>query len=322
MLSDIALSAIVPMPRPEPSGDLDAFLKELTDALDRLNAQTEILLVAHSPRDALATLAESRGARVVGARAAGYGAALAAGFEAARGQYVLTLDADLLNLGTTIAGMWSARGAAEVTIASRYTAGGRASMPLGRRLLSRLLNTIFSRGLSFHVRDMSSGVRLYRADLVRGHAYRARDFDILQEILVRAYMDGWRVQEVPFEYRSRRLGSTPGRLFGFGFAYARTLSTLWATRNSILAADYDDRAHDSPIPLQRYWQRQRFRHVTDLVDGEGPVLDVGCGSRRILGALPPGSGGGDILLRKPRSSLNVRPPPVHAASLAPASPAP
>jgi SAM-dependent methyltransferase/uncharacterized protein YbaR (Trm112 family) len=308
----IDVSAIVPAAGSE-AKNLAAFLGELQEAFGHIDAGAEVLVVAHRPDPSIAQMAAKMGARLVDAPVAGYGRALAAGFAASQGDYVLTVDADLLNLAPTIADMWSRRGEAEVTIASRYVNGGRPTMPVGRRLLSRLLNFVFSRGLSLHVRDMSSGVRLYRADLVRGHQYTARDFDILQEILVRAYMDGWRVQEVPFNYRARHAGSTTKRLFGFGFAYARTLGSLWKTRNSILAADYDDRAHDSPIPLQRYWQRRRFHHVTESIEGEGPVLDVGCGSSRIISALPDGSVGVDILLRKLRYGRKFDVPLVQAS---------
>jgi SAM-dependent methyltransferase len=140
--------------------------------------------------------------------------------------------------------------------------------------------------------------------------------DILQEILVWAYMDGWRVREVPFNYRARQVGSTAARLLRFGLAYLRTLGSMWKVRNSILAADYDDRAYDSPIPLQRYWQRQRFRHVIELIEGEGPVLDVGCGSSRIISALSEGSVGLDILLRKLRYSQKYNVPLVQGSGFA------
>jgi SAM-dependent methyltransferase len=126
-------------------------------------------------------------------------------------------------------------------------------------------------------------------------------------------MDGWRVQEIPFDYEPLPKNDTATRLFGFGFAYLRTLGSLWKQRNSILAADYDARAHDSAIPLQRYWQRSRYRHVTDLISGEGPVLDVGCGSSLIIGALPPGSVGVDILIRKLRYGRRFGTPLVQAS---------
>jgi SAM-dependent methyltransferase len=210
------------------------------------------------------------------------------------------MDADYSHRPSFVRNLWTAREEAEVTIASRYVAGGTAQMPAGRRVLSRVLNVFFSRGLSLSVRDMSSGFRLYRAEAVRGQCPVARGFDVLQEILVRAYAEGWQVREIPFDYAPRAHGTSHARVVPFGLAYLRSFGLLWRVRNSIMSADYDDRAYNSVIPPQRYWQRQRFRHVTELIAGQGPVLDVGCGSSRIIGALPPGSVALDISLRKLR----------------------
>ena len=80
-----------------------------------------------------------------------------------------------------------------------------------------------------------------------------------------------------------------------------------------MAADYDDRAYDSSIPLQRYWQRSRYHHVTAMIDGHGQVLDVGCGSSRIIGALPEGSIALDILIKKLRYSRKFSRPVVQGS---------
>ena len=210
------------------------------------------------------------------------------------------MDADLSHEPRFVADLWNARGSGEVLIASRYVAGGAATMPLGRRLLSRLLNRVFARGLGFRVRDLSSGFRLYDARALQGIGLSASDVDILQEILVKIQMQGWRVREIPFTYAPRVFGSSSARVIPFGLSYLRTFYSLWKLRNSILSADYDDRAFDSPIPLQRYWQRERFRLITDSIPPGTRTLDVGCGSSRIIGALPPGSVAVDVLLRKLR----------------------
>jgi SAM-dependent methyltransferase len=163
------------------------------------------------------------------------------------------------------------------------------------------------------IRDLSSGFRLYNAEVLRQQTHTASGFDILQQIVVRAYAEGWRVQEIPFAYGPREHGSSHGRVLSVGRACLYTFGELWLLRNSILAADYDDRAHDSRIYLQRYWQRARYRHVTDLIAGQGPVLDVGCGSSRIIGALPPGSVAVDILRRKLRYARKFNRALVHAS---------
>jgi len=74
---------------------------------------------------------------------------------------------------------------------------------------------------------------------------------------------------------------------------------MWRLRNSIASSDYDGRAYDSVIPLQRYWQRGRYRAITQLASGFHQVLDVGCGSSRIIGAIS-GMIGLDIQLHKLR----------------------
>src|SRR4029077_6723843 len=178
---------------------------------------------------------------------------------------------------TFIADLWARRHDAEIVVGSRYIPGSTAEMPPLRSAGSRVLNTVFRRGLSLGVNDGSSAMRLYRADVVQALALQAGDYDILQEVLVRAYAAGWRVLEVPLRYTPNAAVASMAHAT-LASAYLRTFWELWKLRNSISAADYDYRAHDSPIPLQRYWQRQRYRHITELIAGEGPVLDVGCGA--------------------------------------------
>ena len=280
--------------------NLVLMLPDLRRTLDSLGIVHETLVVTAESDRAVEERLTHLGVRVIAQGDRGYGGALLTGFTASDAEYVLTMDGDFSHPPEFIARLWNRREYAEVVVASRYVEGASADMPVGRYVLSRVLNTVFSRGLSLLIRDMSSGFRLYKADVVRNRCFRARDFDILQEILLLAYADGWRVEEVPFDYRPRRYGSSNARIFRFGLAYVRTFWSMWKVRNSILAADYDARAYDSPIVLQRYWQRQRFRHITELTGQQGHVLDVGCGSSRIIGALPPGSVAVDVLLRKLR----------------------
>lgn len=279
--------------------NLELLLPALREVLAGLGVAAEIVVADGGSADGTPGIAERRGARVVRQQERGYGGALLAGFAATSAPHVVTMDADLSHRPVFIEELWRRRHEAEVLIASRYAPGGRADMGWFRLALSRILNRTYSRALSLPLRDLSSGFRMYRRDVLAGLALAARDFDVLQEILIRVHAAGWRIVEVPFHYRARGLGRSHARLVRFGWAFTRTLLRMWRLRNSVVAADYDYRAFDSPIWLQRYWQRTRHRIVLGYLEARDGIVDVGCGSSRIILDLPEAVGV-DILPQKLR----------------------
>jgi SAM-dependent methyltransferase len=287
------------------------YAASLRAAVATLGCSSEIVVIA-AARDAAAARQAWADATIESAPGDGYGVALVHGLRRARGEWALVVDADLREPGPAVVRLWAARDTGEILIGSRFAPGAGLRVPALRRGLSRVLNRVFSRGLSLGVADLSSATRLVRRKTLAAH-YDARGYDILQELLVRAYADGWRVVEVPIDYEPAHPGAAYPRALGVGADYLRRFWALWKLRNSILAADYDDRAHDSAIWLQRYWQRQRFKHITELVEGQGRVLDVGCGSSRIIGALVPNSVCIDILRRKLRYDRKFGRPLVHGS---------
>ena len=279
--------------------NLELLLPALKEVLTGLGLAAEIVVADGGSHDGTREAAERRGARVVLQEERGYGGALLAGFAATTAPYIVTMDADLSHRPVFLEDFWKRRDEAEVLIASRYVAGGRADMGWLRRLLSRILNRTYRRALSLPLRDLSSGFRLYRRDALAGITLQARDFDVLEEILIRVHCEGWRILEVPFHYMARGSGRSHARLFKFGWALLKTLVRMWRLRNSVASADYDERAFDSPIWLQRYWQRARHRIILGYLEGREGILDVGCGSSRIILDLP-AAVGMDILQRKLR----------------------
>jgi dolichol-phosphate mannosyltransferase len=308
------LSVVIPAHNEGPN--LALLLPAIRGVLDPLRIRYELIVVCRKVDDATAEAALASDAHAVEQVERGYGGALIKGFSMAQGEFVLTMDADLSHRPDFILDMWQHRNEAHVLIASRYVSGGRAIMPRSRYVLSRVLNTFFSRGLSLDLRDMSSGFRLYRNSALRALKLRARDFNVLQEILVNVYAEGWSVKEIPFTYRPREHGSSNANIWKFGIAYLKMFRGLWVLRNSILCADYDYRAYDSAIPLQKYWQRKRYQHIAELIAGQGPVLDVGCGSSHIIGLLPKGSLALDVLLRKVRFARRMSPNTIQGSGFA------
>ena len=86
---------------------------------------------------------------------------------------------------------------------------------------------------------------------------------------------------------------------------------MWKIRNTIFSADYDERAFYSRIPLQRFWQRKRYKIICGFTGYPLRILDAGCGSSRILGALPQAIGL-DINFKKLRYNLSLGNPLVNA----------
>ncbi len=290
--------------------NLELLLPAVKEEVADLGLTAEIVVVDAGSHDGTREAAEARGVRIVVQQERGYGGALLAGFAATTAPYVVTMDADLSHRPVFLREFWKRRYEAEVSIASRYVEGGRAEMGWLRRLLSHVLNRTYRRVLSLPIRDLSSGFRMYQRKVLAGLPLVARDFDFLEEILIRIHAEGWRIQEIPFHYMARGSGRSHARLLKFGWAFLKTLVRMWRLRNSVAAADYDYRAFDSPIWLQRYWQRTRHRIILGYLEGRDAILDVGCGSSRIILDLP-SAVGMDILQNKlrwlwPRHRLLVR----------------
>lgn len=284
--------------------NLELLLPALRETLDGLGVRWEIIVADGGSRDGTPEAATRRGARVIQQRRPGYGAALMEALAASQASYVVTMDADLSHRPTFIQDLWGHREEAEVLIASRYVLGGESQTHWFRWLCSRILNVTYARALSLPLHDVSSGFRLYRRDILRGLECRARDFDILEEILIKVHALGFRIRELPFRYLSRGTGRSHARFLKFAWAYLKTLIRMWQLRNSVASADYDHRAFDSPIPLQRYWQRARHRIVLNFLtpaarQAQHAILDIGCGSSRIIQDLPRAIGM-DVLLPKLR----------------------
>src|SRR5262249_62714 len=136
--------------------DPDAFLAELRVEADALPIASEILTPSGE-----------------------FGAATRAGFQQARGRFIITVDPDVARPLTFVRDLWNHRWEGEIVIASRYLAGSTHEMTALRKAGSTILNAVFRRGLSLGIRDVSSALRLYRADVVTALSLDANDYDIL-----------------------------------------------------------------------------------------------------------------------------------------------
>jgi len=267
-----------------------AVVAAIARSLRELSVQAEFLLPEDPPADNVAGFpvrAVPGQERVRDARApVTCGGFLRAAQQTARGRWLITLEDPTEDDMSLVFAFWHRRHEADLLVASRYVPGGAYRMPRLRALVSRVLNRVYRFGLSVPVRDLSSARRMYRMAILRRVAIDGNDYDVLMEVLLKVMAQGGRVAEVPWYFesaKSRLRAATFLRLFG---SCARTFWRMHALRNSVDFPDYDSRAYDSRIPLQRYWQRRRFRIIREFADHTGRVLDIGCGSSRITTTRP------------------------------------
>src|SRR5208337_2843336 len=213
--------------------NLRTLLPRLAALLDREHITHEIVVIDGNSTDGTRETAAALGARVVMERQRGYAGALETGIAEARGDYVLTLDADQSHDPDFIVKMWRARTRADIVVASRYALGGVAYSDFVRRTTSWLLNNVLRRILSMPVRDMSSGYRLYRREVLANLELTSSNFEVLEEILVKAYDSGFSVVEVPFTYFPRGAGRSHAKVVSFGWKILHSSLPLWKIRNSL-----------------------------------------------------------------------------------------
>src|SRR5690349_22697157 len=114
--SDIQLSVVIPVWNDEHS--LGKLLPRLAETLaSTVEGPTEVI-VALPKGDPAAPLAEGMGATAVDFDGTGYGRALSAGLRAARGRWVVTMDADFSHHPEFVRTLWLRRREADVLIAS------------------------------------------------------------------------------------------------------------------------------------------------------------------------------------------------------------
>lgn len=282
--NSLDLSVVIPTINEGPN--LYRLLPRLKEALEEIPAGYEILVIDGDSKDGTESIVHGAGATYIHEERPGYGNAILRGLSEAKGAYVLTMDADLSHPTAFVKDLWAAREDADITIASRYVPGGHAEQPLFRLFLSKVLNLFFGKGLSIDVKDLSSGYRLYRKNIFSRLDLDFTNFVLLIDILLKAHGQGFIVQEVPFHYKPRGSGSSKARVFKFGLDYLRLFHRVWKIRNSVSFPDYDWRAHDSRIWLQRYWQRTRHAIILRFVPPAVSTVDIGCGSSHILADLP------------------------------------
>ncbi|MGD1148453.1 MAG: glycosyltransferase [Thermoanaerobaculaceae bacterium] len=205
------LSVVVPVYNEEEN--LPELLPRLRAALDALGKSYEVVLVNDGSRDRSLELLREAAARdphivvIDFNRNYGQHSAVFAGFEEARGEIIVTLDADLQNppeeIGKLVAKMeegYDVVGSVRVKRMDSFF----------RRMASRLVNRVTSMATGVHLSDYGCMLRAYRRGVVKT---LCQSKEISTFIPVLADMFAGRVTEVPVAHAERLKGQSKYSVF-------------------------------------------------------------------------------------------------------------
>ena len=282
---DRALSVI--LPTKQEAANLENTVLRLRSEVGPYVDALEILVIDADSQDGTDVIARKLDVKLITLPdSTTFGDAIRAGVSYASHEWVLTMDADGSHEPAYVLRMLRESYRAHIVVAARYVPLGGQQTSWFRDFTSRLLNHLLRIVCSIPLHDITGGFKLYHRSVFDEIGLKSDGFEIQAECIIKAYGHGFVIKEIPFHYRPRREGKSKAKIIKYGWAFIKSMIQLRNLRNSIAFADYDERAFNSRIPLQKIWQRTRFNKMMDLLQPDGLAMDVGCGTGRLILTYP------------------------------------
>src|ERR671910_3798207 len=194
------------------------------ETLEACGLDGEVVVCDNGSTDGSGVLAARAGARVTRERRPGYGSAYIAGFKAARGRYIVMVDADLTYDFADIPRFVQELDAgAHMVIGDRMDNIHPGAMPwlhryVGNPVLTGILNLFFRTG----VKDAHCGMRAIRRSALPVLDLRTTGMEFASEMVIRAGKARLAIEEIPIHYHPRE-GESKLSSFRDGWRHLRFL---------------------------------------------------------------------------------------------------
>ncbi|QQS41990.1 MAG: glycosyltransferase family 2 protein [Acidobacteriota bacterium] len=223
--------------------DINKTIKQMPDY------EFELLCVDDHSTDSTAIIARSCGAKVIeNKQRPGKGMALRAGFEAAKGDIIVMLDADYSHRAEEMPTMLKAMtDGVGLVIGSRVVGGSEEYThvrALGNVFLSATLGLCTRRYLS----DALNGFKVFRRDVFSDFQYTSKAFEIEIEIIANTLRKGYRVAEVSSHERARAGGEMKSRVVRHGTRFL--LRILWEGIKGVKPSKFAETAMGGQLSVE------------------------------------------------------------------------
>ena len=213
--------------------NLRVLLPEIKEMLGSLGEEYEIIVVdSMQPQDDTESVCKENGCRYINQEEPFFGGAFRTGIKYAEMDKFLILDSDGSHKPCYIPDIYHKflTGDYDVVIGSRYVKGGRTEDARTSVVMSHILNGVFRFCLGIKAKDISTDYRMYRTEQLKEVQLTRKNYDILQEVLVRIKQlnGGIRIGEVPISFSKRLYGESKRRLIPFIIDYGKSLLFLTA----------------------------------------------------------------------------------------------
>lgn len=223
--NSVLVSAIIPCLNEQRT--IGVCIRKARDAFVRRGITGEIVVGDNGSSDGSVEIAEALGARVVHQPVKGYGAAISAASEAARGKYLIMADADDSYDWSQLDDFIDAlEDGAELVMGNRFAGGieqGAMSVLhryVGNPLLSGLARLLHRSSIG----DFHCGMRAFTPDAFRKIGARSPGMEFASEMVINAHRAGLDVREVPIRLYPDKRGRPPHlRSFRDGWRHLRLI---------------------------------------------------------------------------------------------------
>ena len=205
---DTFLSIVIPVFNEEAT--IADIINRTKRTLERMEVKHEIVVVDDGSSDKSAYIAQKQKVQVLKNDHQGKGFALRSGFKQAKGELVVTLDADGSHIPEEIPMLlrFLIENKADFVVGSRFSNSrtNKTKIPKLNRLGNKLFNNLIGYLSQVKISDSQSGFRAFRASIIKKMKLSSHGYEIESEMLIKALKKGARLAQIAISFDQRTVG--------------------------------------------------------------------------------------------------------------------